>query len=165
MVSLRGFLLALNCCILISITCGLKLKTQEKLKRLRAKHKNIYKDFIREKHNGTTLDIIGNAPIENNTKREYVYYPEEGGHRRHMHGHFHGFHHFHDMGGYGGGGDGGGDGDGDGCCDGCSCGGEQEETPEYTHTHHVVRYHHHVGEFSHLLLAKLTHVTASMSRQ
>ena len=75
---------------------------------------------------------------QNNTKREYVYYPDGG------QGHFQGFHE----------GDRGFD-NGDADC-GDNCGGNEDcgeegcemQVPEYTHTHHVVRYHHHVGKSS-----------------
>lgn len=78
---------------------------------------------------------------ENNTKREYVYYPEGG------QGHFQGFHD----------GEGGFDNGDMDCGDNNNCGGNigedcgdeggcEMQVPEYTHTHHVVRYHHHVGK-------------------
>lgn len=72
---------------------------------------------------------------ENNTKREYVYYPDEG-----HNGHFQGGDAYRYFNG----------GMNAGCeCeeddDGCGCGGEPG-IPEFTHTHHVVRYHHHVGK-------------------
>ena len=77
----------------------------------------------------------------NNTKREYVYYPD-GGQRGHFQG-FRGDEGFDDCGDDCGG-NVGNDCLGDGCDD--------MSIPEFTHTHHVVKYHHHVGEFILLLL-------------
>lgn len=96
------------------------------------------------------LTSSGLSPKENNTKREYVYYPDGG------QGHFQGY---HDDAGFDNGADcgdncgggGGGNLENPAAMGGEDCGEEEGcpemRIPEYTHTHHVVRYHHHVGKF------------------
>ena len=158
---LRRCVVLLVIYVIVCISYGYSLGTNDKLNRLREKH-------FRKRLINTTLE---NLPNKNNTKREYVYYPESG-HRGHFHGHFHDFGHLHDFGehaahdyehdyGHGGydshnyegghgtydgghgsfeGGHGGGYEQNDQCCD------DDDEVPEYTHTHHVVRYHHHISK-------------------
>ena len=142
----KGAMLRLAC-IVIYINYGYTLATKDKIQKLRENH--FQKRLI---NSSQPLAIM------NNTKREYVYYPE-GGHRGHFHGHFHDFGHMHGFGEHGheyghegeyaphgreyGHCDYGHEGyehDDGQCCD------DDEEVPEYTHTHHVVRYHHHIGK-------------------
>jgi len=123
----------------------------KKLGQLREKHEYfskiqaLNKTRVSSSRRHTLLRMSSSRPSEtlkglkqNNTKREYVYYPDGG-----QHGHFQGFHSdegFDDCGDdCGGGGNVGNDCLGDGCDD--------MSVPEFTHTHHVVKYHHHVGEF------------------
>ena len=145
----------------ITYTHSIRLRTNDKIKLLRQRHSvNINthskKHFIKSDKQHVNWTIAKDThryfhrlkkyPLFNNTKRGYVFYPAVGiSHRRHFpHGTFREL-----PGGlvgsnlrsssFGG---------GCSCDEGCTCYGccEDEDIPEFTHTHHVVRYHHHIGK-------------------
>ncbi len=95
-------------------------------------------------------------PINKNTKRQFVFFPGDGGHgHHHFHEGFYGGHHFHHGGGYQGEYDSGihagyhevhGYGDED------YHGGDEmvedsEEPREYEHVHHQYKHIHHISEY------------------
>ena len=113
-------------------------KVTKKLGELRQKHdyyekRELVNQTLNKRSKIYKFHNLREGLKQNNTKREYVYYPEGGN------GHFRGF----PAGGF--------DDCGDDCGGGpvlndCGNDGGCDDVPEFTHTHHVVRYHHHVGK-------------------
>ena len=145
----------------LTYTHSIRLRTNDKIKLLRQKHSvniNAYskRHFIKSDKQYVNWTLakdmhryfhrLKKYPLFNTTKRGYVFYPAVGiSNRRHFpHGTFREL-----PGGligsnlrsnsFGG---------GCSCDEGCTCYGccEDDDIPEFTHTHHVVRYHHHIGK-------------------
>lgn len=141
MIALKWHTILAICVGLVYVVFSASL--HKKVSELRKKHNYITqtKDFISTKQKRFSDIDTPNIMKKNNTKREYVYYPD-GGHRGHFREGGDDYRYFQGV--HGGGG-------------GCECEGDQPECdecsdmpdiPEYTHTHHVIRYHHHVGKFT-----------------